>query len=130
MLKPKPMLFDGNFFVLVTQGWPISQEHFGSLPGSDALAVRVCWEDGCVFRTSREGTMHPTELWHLGQGGTDLTQACLALCVLVPPLGLQSHSNVCCCFKKLLHSNNTEQSVVFAPVTALVCSCCIYLCAS
>lgn len=119
--NPRLCYLLGFFLFLMTQGWPSSQEHFGSLRGSDAPAVGVCWEEGWVVRTSREGTVHLTVLWHTGQNATDLAQACLAPCVLVPPLDLQPHSTVGCCFKKLLHSNNKEQSVAFVPITALMC---------
>lgn len=84
MLKPKTMLFVGIFLFQMTQTWPSSQERFGSLPGSDALAVGVCWEEGCVLRTSGECTVHP-------MNGTNLAQACLAPCLLVPQW-VSSHS--------------------------------------
>lgn len=130
MLKHKTVLFVGIFLFLLTQTWPSSQERFGSLPGSDAAVWERAGRRAAWSGPAGEHTVQLTLVWLAGQDGTDLTQACLAPHVLVPPLGLQPHRNACSCFKKLLHSNNTEQPVVLAAVTALACSLYILVCAS
>lgn len=130
MLKPKTMLFVGIFLFLMTQSWPSSQERFGSLPGSDAPVRERAGRRAAWSGPPGEHAVQLTVVWLTGQDGTDLTRACLAPHVLVPPLGLQPHRNACSCSKKLLHSSNTEQPVVFAAVTALSCSFYILVCAS
>lgn len=112
------------------------------LPGAFWLPTRKwCWGRGGELggavcgQGQWEHSVHPTVVWHMGQDGTDLPQACLAPCVLQPSLGLQPHRNTCSCFKKLWHSNNVEQSVsictsnCISVFTLHFCVCILIMCA-
>lgn len=100
-----------DFLFLMTQTWPHSQEHFGSLPISDASAAGACWEEGCVVRSSSStlGDKLPCQGWSGILHRTGMARPNLLCCahVLVAPLDVEPHSSDCSCFKKLFYSSDT-----------------------